>query len=125
MLTTGFRPSEVQELQWEHVDLKAGELNLPDMKTGAKVLHLGKPAIIVLRGIETRYDNLRVAEPPAGGPARGAEPLITGAACPTNPIPFNPKSQRTQMAEPRRPRTYTPARAKIRRQTRPAENESV
>ena len=49
--------SEIQKLRWEHVDLEAGELRLPDTKTGAKVVHLGDPAIAVLRGIEKREGN--------------------------------------------------------------------
>ena len=42
---------------WEHVDLEAGELKLPDTKTGAKVVHLVGPAIAVLCGIERQDDN--------------------------------------------------------------------
>ncbi len=49
--------SEIQKLRWEHVDLEAGELRLPDTKTGAKVVHLGDPAIAILRGIEKREGN--------------------------------------------------------------------
>ena len=30
---------------WERVDLAAGELRLPNTKTGAKVVYLGDPAI--------------------------------------------------------------------------------
>ena len=44
-------------LRWEHVDLEAGELRLPDSKTGAKVVHLGDPAISVLRGIPRMQDS--------------------------------------------------------------------
>ena len=52
LMLTGCRLSEIQKLRWEHVDLEAGELRLPDSKTGAKVVHLGEPAIAVLRGID-------------------------------------------------------------------------
>jgi integrase len=38
-------------LQWEHVDLPGKALRLPDSKTGAKVVHLGQPAIDVLEKI--------------------------------------------------------------------------
>ena len=34
LMLTGCRLSEVQKLRWEHVDLEAGELRLPDSKTG-------------------------------------------------------------------------------------------
>ena len=40
LMLTGCRLSEIQKLRWEHVDLEAGELRLPDTKTGAKVVHL-------------------------------------------------------------------------------------
>ena len=56
-MLTGCRLSEIQKLRWEHVDLEAGELKLPETKTGAKVVYLGEPAIAVLRGIERRGDN--------------------------------------------------------------------
>ena len=51
-MLTGCRLSEIQKLLWEHVELEAGELRLPDTKTGAKVVYLGDPAIAVLRGID-------------------------------------------------------------------------
>jgi integrase len=38
-------------LKWSYVDLDAGRLNLPDSKTGAKVVHIGRPAADVLRCI--------------------------------------------------------------------------
>ena len=57
LMLTGCRLSEIQKLRWEHVDLDAGELRLPDTKTGAKVVHLGEPAITVLRDIQRQDDN--------------------------------------------------------------------
>ena len=57
LMLTGCRLSEIQKLRWEHIDLEAGELRLPDTKTGAKVVHLGGPAISVLRGIERKDDS--------------------------------------------------------------------
>ena len=57
MMLTGCRLSEIQKLRWEHVDLAAGELRLPDTKTGAKVVHLGEPAIAVLRAIDREDGN--------------------------------------------------------------------
>ena len=51
LMLTGCRLSEIMTLRWENVALGAAELRLPDSKTGAKVVHLGKPAIAVLRGI--------------------------------------------------------------------------
>ena len=57
LMLTGCRLSEIQKLRWEHVDLGAGELRLPDTKTGAKVVHLGEPAIAVLGRIDRRDGN--------------------------------------------------------------------
>ena len=56
-MLTGCRLSEIQKLRWEHVDLEAGELRLPDTKTGAKLVHLGEPAITVLSDIQRQDDN--------------------------------------------------------------------
>ncbi len=52
LMFTGCRLNEVMTLRWEHVDLRAGALRLPDSKTGKKVVQLGEPAIQVLRSIE-------------------------------------------------------------------------
>ena len=57
LMLTGCRLSEIQKLRWEHVDLQAGELRLPDTKTGAKVVYLGDPAIAVLERIDRRDGN--------------------------------------------------------------------
>ena len=48
LLLTGCRAGEILSLQWEHVDLERGILNLPDSKTGAKPIILGAPAMAVL-----------------------------------------------------------------------------
>ena len=39
-------------LLWERVDLDGCALQLPDSKTGAKIVHIGQPAVDVLRRIE-------------------------------------------------------------------------
>ena len=57
LMLTGCRLSEIQKLRWEYVDLDTGELRLPDTKTGAKLVHLGEPAIAVLRDIQRQDDN--------------------------------------------------------------------
>ena len=48
LLLTGCRRSEVLRLRWEHVDLGAGELHLPDSKTGARRVPLSPAAAAVL-----------------------------------------------------------------------------
>ncbi len=57
LMLTGCRLSEIQKLRWEQVDLDTGELRLPETKTGAKVVHLGGPAIAVLRALDRPEDN--------------------------------------------------------------------
>ncbi len=52
LILTGCRLGEIMTLKWEHVDLAGRALRLPDSKTGAKVVHLGQPAIDVLQGIK-------------------------------------------------------------------------
>jgi integrase len=52
LLLTGCRLNEVMKLRWEDVDLAQSVLQLPDSKTGAKSVQLGRAAITVLRSIE-------------------------------------------------------------------------
>jgi integrase len=52
LMLTGCRLGEIMTLQWEHVDIAGKALRLPDSKTGAKVVHLGRPAVEVLEKIE-------------------------------------------------------------------------
>ena len=51
LMLTGCRRSEILSLRWEHVDLAAGELRLPDSKTGARLVPLSPAAAEVLSGI--------------------------------------------------------------------------
>ena len=44
LILTGCRLNEIMTLKWAHVDLADRVLRLPDSKTGAKIVHLGKPA---------------------------------------------------------------------------------
>ncbi len=48
LLLTGCRLSEIKTLRWEFVDLEKGILNLPDSKTGRKIVHLPEAAVAVL-----------------------------------------------------------------------------
>ena len=48
LMLTGCRLSEVQKLRWEHVDLNAGELRLPDTKTGGRAVPLAPSAVRLL-----------------------------------------------------------------------------
>ena len=57
LMLTGCRSGEIMSLRWEYVDLDKGELRLPESKTGSKVVHLGEPAIAVLRGIPRMEDS--------------------------------------------------------------------
>jgi integrase len=51
LILTGARTSEVLTLRWEHVDLDAGVLRLPDSKTGAKDVYLPAPAVQLLASL--------------------------------------------------------------------------
>ena len=51
LMLTGCRLSEIMTLRWENVALESAELRLPDSKTGAKTVHLGAAAVVMLRGI--------------------------------------------------------------------------
>jgi integrase len=52
LILTGCRLGEIMTLKWEYVDFAGKALRLPDSKTGAKVVHLGQPAIEVLEKVE-------------------------------------------------------------------------
>ena len=51
LVLTGARKSEIPTLKWEHVDAEHGYLQLPDSKTGAKVIPLGAAALETLSEI--------------------------------------------------------------------------
>ncbi len=70
LMLTGCRRSEILTLQWDHVDLEAGELRLPDSKTGAKSVHPGDPAIAVLCAI----------------PRRDGDPFVIAGTSPGRPM---------------------------------------
>lgn len=57
LIFTGCRLGEIMTLKWDYVDLEHGALNLPDSKTGAKTVHIGGPAVEVLKQIERLPDN--------------------------------------------------------------------
>ena len=57
LMLTGCRLSEIQKLMWEHVDLDAGELRLPDSKTGGRAVPLAPSAVRLLAGLPRDDDN--------------------------------------------------------------------
>jgi len=57
LILTGCRLNEIMTLKWEYIDLSEKVLRLPDSKTGAKVVHLGQPAIDLLETAERITDN--------------------------------------------------------------------
>jgi integrase len=52
LILTGCRLNEIMTLKWSYVDIMDRVLRLPDSKTGAKVVHLGQPAIDLLQAAE-------------------------------------------------------------------------
>jgi integrase len=57
LIFTGCRLNEIMTLKWSYVDFEARCLRLPDSKTGARVIHLGAPALEVLSKLERLPDN--------------------------------------------------------------------
>ena len=57
LILTGCRLNEIMTLKWEYVDFTDKVLRLPDSKTGAKVIHLGQPAIELLTTAERIHNN--------------------------------------------------------------------
>lgn len=51
LMLTGCRKTEVLSLRWEWVDFDRAVLRLLDSKTGARVVHLGTPALELLQGL--------------------------------------------------------------------------
>ena len=93
LMLTGCRSGEILSLRWEHVDLDRGELRLPDSKTGARIVHLGEPAIAVLRGIQRNEDSPWVIpRPEARRPSRlPAQPLVPHRGTGRNRESSNPR----------------------------------
>ena len=56
-MLNGCRKSEIQTLRWEDVDLEAGELRLPEAKTGARSVAISPSARRVLAGLPRLADN--------------------------------------------------------------------
>ena len=57
LMLTGCRRNEIVTLRWEDVDLEAGELRLPDGKTGARLVPLSPAAAEVLSRLPRLTDN--------------------------------------------------------------------
>ena len=57
LMLTGCRLSEIQKLRWEHVDLDAGELRLPDTKTGGRAVPLAPSAVRLLARLPRDENN--------------------------------------------------------------------
>ena len=57
LMLTGCRHSEIQKLRWEYVDLDAGELRLPDAKTGGRAVPLAPSAVRLLESLPRDEDN--------------------------------------------------------------------
>ncbi len=60
LIFTGARLGEIRSLKWEYVDLQERRLNLPDSKSGRKVVTLNAPAVAVLDQLPRIEGNLYV-----------------------------------------------------------------
>jgi integrase len=56
LIFTGCRTGELLNLKWEYVDFGNGWLNLPDSKTGAKLIYLAPGALEILHNIERKLE---------------------------------------------------------------------
>ena len=57
LIFTGCRLNEIMTLKWAEVDFENGCLRLSDSKTGARVVHLGPPALDLLANLERQLNN--------------------------------------------------------------------
>lgn len=64
---TGCRLSEITSLQWPSVDLERGAIDLPDAKTGPRLVALGEAAIGLLATVD-RNEHTAVFQRPSGAP---------------------------------------------------------
>lgn len=67
LIFTGARRGEITGLKWGMVDIEAGELRLPESKTGPKTIHLNAPARELLAGLERGDDDALVFPNRDGG----------------------------------------------------------
>ena len=74
LMLTGCRKGEVLALRWTGVDLDAGELRLPDAKSGPRAVQLPPPAVRLLEGLPRR------AGSPWVFPGRAADGLCSESA---------------------------------------------
>ena len=57
LIFTGCRLNEIMSLQWTEVDFANSCLRLSDSKTGARVVHLGPPALNLLKSLKRQPEN--------------------------------------------------------------------
>lgn len=57
LIHTGARVSEIKTAKWEWIDFENGLLNLPDSKTGKKIIYLSPAAIDILKKTPRIKDN--------------------------------------------------------------------
>lgn len=60
LVFTGARCSEILGLRWEHVDINAAMISLPDSKTGKRTIYLSPPALQVLAALPRLKGNPHV-----------------------------------------------------------------
>jgi integrase len=76
LMLTGCRLGEIMRLKWDYVDFAGRALRLPDSKTGAKVVHLGQPALDVLNNIDrVEYNPWVITGTMPGAPLYDLQPF--------------------------------------------------
>lgn len=74
--TTGMRPGEAMQLQWNEIDFETRTLNLADSKTGRSKRPLGEAAITVLETIDRLSNSWVFPATKGGGPTTIKKPIV-------------------------------------------------
>ena len=108
LIFTGCRLNEIMTLKWSYLHFAAGAGGSPDTKTGARIVHLGAPAVDVLSRIERLPDNpwvicgqkpgareptcSRLGDASASGRRCGFAPAATAPPQPCSSLAWNANS---------------------------------
>ena len=57
LLLTGARRDEIRTCKWEYINFEQRQIELPDSKTGKKIIPLSDTAIEILKTLTRQYEN--------------------------------------------------------------------